>query len=644
EGTLTLRAGTDELTVALIEPVDDLRRLTQGTIDLALQGDLSRWKARIAAVTTIPPYALNGSISARGKVRLAQDRLTIDRLAVELRQVHFHGAGLTIRESTIQATTDVTVSWSTVNRSIRFGSLELQSAALTVADGVLEFRLPQDGPLSVSGQGKCTADLNRVGRIVGLYPEADGPDALHGRGEGPIFFQHAGDVTSFRGSLQVMNFAYGWKNEPSWREPQFTLHVDGRYTDSTDRMAFTTIQVNRPGCLLETTGAIAHVTTTPELNFTGRWHYDWQQLSPAIREWLGRSFTATGTGTRSFTLRGALGSPTAGAVAPLRQTDRPIVLQAPPGSTPPASPSSFANLEGEAAIGWNSMTLHGFDMGPADITAKMTAGVVTINPLTATLGGGKITLSPTVKLDTTPGELRFASGRIVERAPLTPQAIAGALGYALPAIANAAHAEGEISAILDDNRIPLNDLTQAHLRGSLVIHQAVVGAGPVVAEIAQLLGMEKTSITIVNESTVPVQVAHGRIYHQDFTFRISGTTIKTRGSVGFDNTLDLIVEVPLPKDWPALRNNPILLKAVSGKIVPVPVRGTLARPQVDFRALEQAVRALARASVKDTGRELLERELNQLFPGLPARPNSGPPASPGSPLPFPIPRPFGPKP
>jgi translocation and assembly module TamB len=211
-------------------------------------------------------------------------------------------------------------------------------------------------------------------------------------------------------------------------------------------------------------------------------------------------------------------------------------------------------------------------------------------------------------------------GPLVERAKLTPQATAGALGYALPAIANAGQAEGEISAGIEESRIPLGDFTQTNLKGVLLIHKATVGASPVMAEVAKLLGAKNTTMTLANEAVVPVQVANGRVYHQNFALTIGGTTLRTNGSVGFDNTLDLVVDVPIPKDLPILKNNPLLVKAVAGKVVKVPVKGTLSQPVLDPKAFEQAVVALAREGAKDVGKDLLDKELNKLFPPIGKKP------------------------
>lgn len=49
----------------------------------------------------------------------------------------------------------------------------------------------------------------------------------------------------------------------------------------------------------------------------------------------------------------------------------------------------------------------------------------------------------------------------------------------------------------------------------------------------------------------------------------------------------------------------------------MPVGGTLAKPVVDARQFEAAVAALTRDAAKSVGRDLLNKELEKLFPGMP---------------------------
>jgi hypothetical protein len=604
--TAKLVANGDELSVKLLDPVSDVEKLASGSVELSVGGDLARWKARAAALTKVPPYQISGTLKAGGRVAFAGDRVTVTALGLDLTNVRFRGAGLAIDEPSMTATGDLVFTRATKTATIT--KLALTSAPLTVTNGTLTFEL-KDGVV-VSGSGPCVTNLNRLGATVKVYADARGPDALHGTGRGPLRFRYAGDVTTFAGALDVTDFAYGAKDKPDWTEAALRLEADGSYTDSTDTVALAVAKVERPGLALDAKGAVAKVTTAQEINLAGTLRYDWAKLAPLVRELAGTNVTATGTGAKPFAVRGTL---------------------APPGAPP--TQSMFAALNGELAVGWDSVRAYGFDVGPSELKATMTRGVVTVAPLAATFGGGKVTVAPTLKLDTSPGELILAKGPLIERAKLSPQATAGTLGYALPAIANAGQAEGEISATLDECRVPLGDYTKANVKGALTIHRATIGASPVVAEVAKLLGAKATTMTLANEERVPVQVQNGRVYHQNFSVKVSGTTFRTSGSVGFDNTLDLVVDVPLPNDLPLLKNNPLLSKAVAGKVVKVPVKGTLAKPALDPKAFEQAVIALAREGAKDAGRDLIDKELNKLFPGMPA-PKGG----------FPFPLPFGKKP
>ncbi len=634
----TLTAGGDELRLTLLEAVPDVWEMSGGSVEVYLGGDLARWKSRVAAVTKIPSMPLSGTADVRGRAKFAADRVTVDGLAVTLTRPKLD-RWIRLDEPTTSATGDLAFVRATGVATI--ANLTVNSVPLSVAGGTLAFET-QAEPVVVSGSGQCVADLNRLGQTVRLFADANGPDALHGRGVGPLKFRTSGDTTTFTGTLDVANFGVGPKEKLLWVEPTLKLETDGTYSGNADSVTLAVAKVERPGLALDAKGGLTKIAATQDINFAGTLRYDWAKLTPLVREQLGNSFTATGSGSRAFALSGQLqpGGPAVAALAPPANVGNPITLKAPGAATPkppavPGGPSMFAALSGDAALGWDSIKAYGFDVGASELNVKLTRGVATIAPLTATFGGGRVTLAPTLHLDTTPGAVTLAKGVVIDRAKLTPSATAGALGYALPAIANAGQAEGEISASIGDNRIALGDFTQSNLKGTLTIHKATVGLSPVTAQVANLLGMKDTTMTLANESVVPVQVANGRVHHQNFAVRISGTTFHTSGSVGFDDTLDLVIDVPLPKELPALKNNPVLVKAVAGKVLKVPVRGTLAKPELNAAAFNDAVVALAREGAKDVGKDLLEGELKKLFPGMGA-PGTNPKPG-GGLIPFPLP-------
>ncbi|MBA4063274.1 MAG: hypothetical protein C0501_06095 [Isosphaera sp.] len=611
--TLALAAGADELRLSLVEPITDAKNLTAGAVDARLAGDLGRWRSRAALVTSaLDGYQVGGTATARGVVRFGPGVVKADRLTVEVDNIRFVGAGLDIAEPRLDAVADLTVNRAAGTAT--FADFTVTSAPLSVTRGTLVVEAPAAGPLVVRGSGPAVTDLNRLGKSVGAF-DPDGPSAMRGRGAGPVRFLYAGDVTTFGGALDVTNFAFGPKAAPEWTEPVMRVELDGSYTRSTDTVAFTAAKVDRPGLGLTAKGSVGKFDTTTDADLAGTVSYDWAQLTQKLRELLGGEFVAAGRGSKPFRLVGSLTPP------------------ARPGSRVPPSP--LAGLTADVAVGWDAARAYGFDLGPAEVRAALANGVARVSPVSATFGGGKVTLEPTVRLEPGPGEVTFAKGRVVDRAKLTPAATAGALGYALPAVANAAKAAGEVSVDLGDNRVPLSDPRKASVRGTVHVHSATLTAGPVMGVIAKLLGDDDAAMTLANEQAVPVRVENGRVYHEGLAIKVGAYLVRTSGSAGFDGTLDLVADVPVPGGLANPKTNPVLAKALAGKRVAVPVRGTLGQPAVDGRAFQAAVAALARDAAKDAGKELLNKELEKFLQG--AMPGAGG-GKPGGLFPFPFPK------
>lgn len=584
-GTLTATAGADRLDLKLLDAIPDARIPAAGTLSAALSGDLSRWVGRARGFVNVPKhYVFGGAVTVTGTVRIGPV-VAVDRLHVRVDQARFRGAGLDLDEPTLTAAGDLTVNTSAGVADS--ANLQLTSPTLTVTAGAMRFEGLAGGPPAVSGSGQAVADLARLGRTVRLSTDPKGSDAFRGRGTGPVRFRWQGDTTTFGGSLAVTNFAYGNPQQTGLEEPSLTVELDGRYDLTPDKLTLNAAKVSRPGLTANTKGTVAKFGQTPDVVLDGTLSYDLAALTPELRKAVGGNFTATGKGTRPFRVSGRL-------------TGRDLAI--------------------DAGVGWDAVKVYGFDAGRGDLSVKLADGAGTVSPVSATFGGGRITLTPTLKLDPQPAEVSFAKGKVVDRAKLNPEVTAGALGYALPVLARSANPVGEVSVVLDDNRVPLADFGKATMKGQVLVHKATVSAGPVVSEVLKLLGQPPATLTLANEMAVPVKVENGRVYHENLALTVNGYAVKTTGSVGLDGSLALVADVPVPGTFPGLKNNPSLKKAVEGKVVKVPIGGTLGQPAVDHKGFERAVAELARGAVKDVvrdkGKELLRKELDKLLPGM----------------------------
>lgn len=167
--------------------------------------------------------------------------------------------------------------------------------------------------------------------------------------------------------------------------------------------------------------------------------------------------------------------------------------------------------------------------------------------------------------------------------------------------------------------MPLRQPAETRADGTLHIHSASIGPGPlartlvsVTERIKSLLQLklgdvrplgEKTWVRLPEQDT-QFQIAQRRVHHQALVFEVGGVRVLTRGSVGFDQSMALIAQVPLRDDW--IDKTPHLA-GLRGYVVQIPIHGTLNQPQVDPRALEQ----LAADALRQTGSRWFEQELTE---------------------------------
>ena len=583
-GSVDLKVGDDGCEFALLEPIANAKQPTTGKVSAKLSGDLGRWRTRIGEFAPIPErYLFGGNAAIAGTVQFEPGKIVVDPLTIAIDNARFKGAGLDLNEPTLTARGSVTVDRAAGSASV--AGLDVASAVLTVTGGKLSFIPQAGGDMAIAGEGPAIADLNRLTRTLHLQSDPAGRDAFAGKATGPVRFATLGGITTFGGTLDVIDLSYGPPTS-GFSERTLKIVLDARYDLAADALTFARARVERPGFTCDATGSIARATSVQDISLKGIIGYNWDLLTPELKKSLGSDFAATGTGEKPFSFVGRLG-------------------------VDPTSPPR--DSAGEGGMGWRSIHASGFDVGPGEMIGKLDRGILTFTPLAATFGGGKVNIAPTVHLNPSPGELTLAQGLIVDHTKLTPKACASAVGYALPVVANASQAEGELSFTLGDNHIPLGDFTRTAASGKLIVHRATVTAGPVVSEIAHLLGGKTTSITLANEMTVPIKVEKGRVYHENLMLTINGFIVKTTGSVGFDGTLQMVVEMPVPAS--ILSHNPQLAKALNGKSIQVPMAGTMAKPVLDRRAFEAEVANLSRDALKSAGKDLFKKELEGLIPG-----------------------------
>ena len=145
--------------------------------------------------------------------------------------------------------------------------------------------------------------------------------------------------------------------------------------------------------------------------------------------------------------------------------------------------------------------------------------------------------------------------------------------------------------------------------GKFIIHSIEIGPGPLIRELAILMGRE-TPAKLRREGVVPFQMVDGRIYHKDLELIFPDFTVRTYGSVGLDQTMAIMTEMPVPPKW--LENNP-LAPGLRDQIIRIPIAGTLQKPQLDRAEMDKLSRQFIRNAARNMLEEGLNKGLDQLF-------------------------------
>lgn len=565
---LRIDVGADWLQARLTQPVLDLRGGGDWPVEIRAAGELARFAPRVSPWVILNDWRLSGSFEllAQGTGSAAAVDVRQGRFAVT--QLQVQGPGVDIREP--QAELIVSGRWDGDQRRLQVPSASLTSDTVSAQAADVVCTLIEGGLPELAGTVAFRGSLDRLSRPKREAAESP-PWHVLGQFAGKAQFRHAGGATSATFDTTINDLVATHQSGRQFHEAQIRLSGQGTYDAQKGLIQLDQARLGCGTLGFQTAGRIAVEQEQTALQLTGQLDYDMEKLSELLSAYLGQEVRFAGRGSRPVTLEG------------------PLALDA---------------LQARAGLSWTAGDVYGFRLGPAELAATLSGGMVQIQPMDLPLSEGQLRLASQVRLAPEPQELYVQPGRIAEQVRINPRMCANALQYIAPVLAGVATAEGRFSIELDGCRIPLGDPAQGELVGRMILHSAQIGPGPLVQELAVLLG-RATPAQLRREAVIPFRMSQGRVYHRDLELVFPDLTIRTHGSVGLDQSLEIMAEMPIPPKWRA--SHQMLDLALQDQIIRVPIAGTLSKPKIDSRTLEQ----LSQQFLENAARNVLERGLNE---------------------------------
>ncbi len=550
------------------------------------------------------------------------------QIAVSAQQVRSAGT-LALDEPSAQL--NAAARWESKPQKLQIANLKLQTETLSADSDNVSVQLAAAGPPVAAGTVAFRGDINRLQRLLG------NPQAKYqfvGALKGQAQFDAQQTVSSAKVDATLENVAM-WDvalanspdanlRRPSWQDAQLVVKAVAGVDRSSDSLKIETLDLASEKLHVQIAGAINGLSKQQSVDITGKVDYDLEKLTPLLWPYLGKGVQLVGQDALQFAFRGPLSGGT--AVNSLATSDGSGTLPGGARVTPASATTTqvpiWKTCEAQARFGWKGADLYGLQIGTAEFSGAMSKGQPQLQPIDMKIMEGRMILAPQFQLTDTAANILLPKGPILEKVRVTPELCSTGLKFVAPLVAESTQCEGTMSLDTNGATIPLADPSGADAAGHLVIHSLQVAPGSLAktylgfaAEIEALVRhqpskLSEQAVLTMKEQNVEYRVANHRVYHQGLVMQAGNFTIRSSGSVGFDETLDIMIEMPIPNQLVGQDQFSAQLK---GQTLQLPLRGTLSKPVVDKGSITQLTGTVLKGAAKDALGEQLNKGLDKLF-------------------------------
>ena len=382
-------------------------------------------------------------------------------------------------------------------------------------------------------------------------------------------------------------------NSPETAAHDLQVEIQTEYSSDTDRLEVPRLFAQSDAFLIDAQGSVDDCSGTGQTTLNGTLQFPAQGIVDLLPEDLRKEITMEGLKFSEFSVRGPLN---------------------------PESGLAGLTFEVSTVVSWDRATAYGIESQNGQVRITHADQQLHLDPIDVPVSRGHLRMLPGLDLRTEPVTVRVSEGTMLERVQFTEEMSRGWLRYISPSVADATSTEGELSLFTKAAEFQLNELGAGDVSGVLTFHNARVGPGPmaksifgVFNEVQALVGRRPSALDQqtwlqIREDDVPFWTEQGRVHHSDFDFYIGEMHLTTNGSVGLDETLDIVLSLELPRTW--LSGRP-LLQALFEEDIQLAVRGTLSEPRIDARPLAEFGTRIGVKAANGLLERLLDRRRNR---------------------------------
>ncbi|HHD64664.1 MAG TPA: hypothetical protein ENK96_09960 [Desulfobulbaceae bacterium] len=261
----------------------------------------------------------------------------------------------------------------------------------------------------------------------------------------------------------------------------------------------------------------------------------------------------------------------------------------------------------------DKMTWSGIDAEQFSLPVSLAQGVLQ-GGLHGALNGGRLELDTTYRLTAKPPHIVMPDGaRILKDVHIDKPFADGVLAKLHPLFGVLARPSGTVSARMDNFYWPVGPDGKKQARFATVfdISKISLDSRGVLQEVLRLLQVHEQTLTL-KQSEITCVGEKGRIGCTPVKVLVADSEMTISGSVGMDQTLDYLLEIPVTEKLIGREGARVL----EGTTIKVPIRGTLKKPNFNRDLITEAFSDLAGQAAKKAAEKAIKKQVEKFVPGL----------------------------
>jgi len=441
---------------------------------------------------------------------------------------------------------DFTADFKAKKMTVRSADISASPGKINLKETLIPLDSKSDAPINVKAD--VAVDLAKTKQYLNAFTSFDQQAQLAGTAQGDISLAiKDGVINAATKQIAIKGLSLAYPGQQTFTQEYMNIAFIGRFDTVNKISNIEKVTIDSPQIKLD--GKISNSQSGQNVKTEGAFKADYNlaAVTSLISPFMPSGLSATGNRSDTFTFS---------SVYPKQQ------------------PALFkSNLNAKGTFGFDTAQYMGFDIGKTDFNLKVDKGLMTLAPFTTTINQGKLNFAGDADFTSKPSMYKMPKPmKVLDGIQINKKTTDTLLMYVNPIFANVLDVSGTLNFDCNAMSFPLEKgyKEKIYVVGTFEIANLRLANSGLLSQILQAAGGSSGGIFTISPTAFTVKDGIVSYDRMDMTF--ANKTVTFAGQIGLDQTLNMQVTVPYQ---------------LSGSNLTVPLKGTLAKPEVDFGQLLQ---------------------------------------------------------